>query len=206
VSLIYFLITILDINKKWSDLLTCDTKSSFLSAASEVSPRDYILNYEKLEYYANFKFATDYQREAPELTPFAIPQELTDWYNTEFLGTHRRRKSLILYGASRLGKTEWARSLGRHMYFNNIANFKDKWDDEASYIIFDDFNIDFIPNRKGFFGGQEEFEISGKYMRVRSVKWGKVCIYLCNEKPDFKDDLFWFRANVVMYHLENKLF
>ena len=80
------------------------------------------------------------------------------------------------------------------MYFNNIANFKEKWDDDADYIIFDDFNIDFIPNRKGFFGGQEEFEISGKYMKVKSITWGKCCIYLCNQRPDYKDDHSWFRA------------
>lgn len=192
--------------KKWDSLLECKTKSEFFETAASVSARDYVLNHERLEYFANKKFKVEHVREEYPLVPFIIPQELTDWVTNEFNGTHRRRKSLVLWGPSRMGKTEWARSLGKHMYFNNVANFKDKWDDEADYIIFDDFNLDFIPNRKGFFGGQEEFEITGKYMKVKSVRWGKVCIYLCNNVPNYGNDEQWFRANIIEFNVFNKLY
>lgn len=192
----------------WTDVFQATTKKEFWEKMVDLSPKDVVLNLERLEYFANKKFkSVDGTRDQPEdLSDWVLPRSLTDWLTNEFAGTHKRRKSLVLIGRSRLGKTEWARSLGRHMYFNAMANFKDKWDDEADYIIFDDFGIDFIPNRKGFFGGQEEFEVTGKYMPVRSVKWGKVCIYLTNDKPDYGKDKEWFDANVIEIELFNKIY
>lgn len=190
----------------WALAIDCATQSDFMTAVAETSPRDFVLNLEKLEYFASKKFGA---ARLPYVTQYQfnlVDPVLLDWYNNEFKGTHDRRKSLVLYGASRLGKTEWARSLGHHMYFNSIANFKDDWDDTAEYIIFDDFGIKFIPNRKGFFGGQREFQISGKYMKIKSIKWNKVCIYLCNTKPDYEDDTYWFSFNVIEHCLLNKLF
>lgn len=192
----------------WVKVCNAVTREEFWSTVSELSPRDVVLNLEKLEYFAEKKFKPSVcDREAPiDLQDWILPEDLKKWYEEEFKGTHRRRKSLVLYGPTRLGKTEWARSLGKHMYFNALANFKEKWTDEVEYVIFDDFGIEFIPNRKGFFGGQEEFEISGKYMKVKSVKWGKVCIYLCNNKPDYGNDKVWFEGNVIECELVNKLY
>nr|QTE03384.1 MAG: replication-associated protein [Lorikeet CRESS-DNA-virus sp.] len=197
-----------DKKQAWLEVFQAVDKRDFWTKMVDLSPRDVVMNHEKLEYFANKKFCGENRtRVAPvDLQEFILPDALSTWLRDEFNGTHRRRKSLVLYGASRLGKTEWARSLGHHMYFNALANFKDKWDDDAGYVIFDDFGIDFIPNRKGFFGGQEEFEITGKYMKVKSVTWGKVCIYLCNDKPDYGKDKQWFMANVVEIELINKLY
>jgi hypothetical protein len=138
-----------------------------MSAIAELSPRDYVLQHEKLEYFA----AKHFKKEVPAYTPtfqeFNVPQEILSWLQDEFSSDKKRKKSLILIGPSKIGKTQWARSLGRHMYFNHLANFKDDWDDEAKYIVFDDFEFDYIPNKKGFFGGQERFQISGKYMKIK---------------------------------------
>lgn len=92
------------------------------------------------------------------------------------------------------------------MYFNNAVNFRDDWDDDAQYIIFDDIEWEFIPNKKGFFGQQSTITINGKYMRTRTVQWGKPAICLCNSYPNFGADSDWFNLNVLTVKLTNKLF
>lgn len=167
-----------------------------------------MLQHERLEYFGR-KFFQDAR--IPYASPytadnFNIPTSLSNWYNLEFLGEHDRRKSLILCSPSRYGKTEWARSLGHHMYFNNMCNFKSDWDDTANYLILDDIEWQFVPNKKGFLGGQKSFVISGKYMKNKTISWNKITIYLCNSLPDFGSDSDWFETNCYIVSLFNKLY
>jgi len=179
----------------------------FLQLCQLHYPRDYVLNHERLEYFGKKHFAEKKEPYVSPFTEFRLPEIVTRWFETEFNSDKRRKKSLVLIGASKLGKTEWARSLGHHMYFNHLANFKDDWDDTARYIIFDDFEWDYIPNKKGFFGGQLTFQISGKYMKVKTVKWGKCCIYLTNHHPNIKnEDMDWFKENCLFVELLNKVY
>lgn len=92
------------------------------------------------------------------------------------------------------------------MYFNNAVNFRDDWDDNASYIIFDDIEWEFLPNKKGFFGQQNVITINGKYMRTKTIDWGKPAICLTNTYPNFGSDGDWFRSNCLIYTLINPLF
>lgn len=92
------------------------------------------------------------------------------------------------------------------MYFNNAVNFRDDWDDSAEYIIFDDIEWEFIPNKKGFFGQQSTITINGKYMRTKTVQWGKPTIALMNTYPSFGSDGDWFRTNCLIYTLSSPLF
>lgn len=113
-----------------------------------------------------------------------------------------RPRSLILESPSRFGKTEWARSLGPHMYFNHLFNLDD-WRDDALYIIFDDFEWQFIPAKKCFLGAQKMFSISDKYRKKRTVKFGKPCIVLTNILPVLTT---WEAANTVTVRLNKQLF
>lgn len=178
-----------------------------MAACKEHHARDYVLNHERLEYFGRKHFAEIKTPYVPLFTDFVLPLAVKNWIDDEFNSEKLRKKSLILIGPTRLGKTEWARSLGHHMYFNHLANFKEDWDDSANYIIFDDFEWDYIPNKKGFFGGQLEFQISGKYMRIRTVKWGKCCIYLTNNEPQIKlEDKDWFTNNCVFVNVNEKFY
>jgi len=119
----------------------------------------------KEDYVSNY-FASD----------FILPEQLTmwkfrfnGWIDSMHAGEWCRPNSLILIGPSRCGKTEWARSLGKHMYFNNLLNLDD-WDESADYIILDDFSPDitkFLPSWKCFFGGQKQFTLTDKYRGKR---------------------------------------
>lgn len=113
-----------------------------------------------------------------------------------------------MVGPSRIGKTEWARSLGRHMYFNGLFDLK-QWDPEAEYIIFDDFDFDYVPQLKAFWGGQKMFALTDKYRAKKTVKFGKAVIYLCNPDQDPVLSKKWcdfFVVNSVRVDLFNKLY
>jgi len=204
------IVIVVSTNKKndWKSVLDlATTYQEFMDMCKENQPRDFVLNHEKLEYFAMKHFAKAKEPYVPAFTEFRIHPIVQTWLDNQFNSDARRKKSLILIGASKLGKTEWARSLGPHMYFNGYANFKDDWDDSARYIIFDDFEWEFIPNKKGFFGGQLEFQISGKYMRTKSIKWGKCCIYLTNKYPNISnEDVDWYKENCIFLEVKNKMY
>lgn len=133
---------------------------------------------------------------------FTLMLTENEWY---------RPRSLVLIGPSRSGKTEWARSLGHHMYFNNLINLDD-WDETADYIILDDFSSDinkFFPCWKCFFGGQKQFTLTDKYRGKRTVHWGKPMIWLSNEDIFGKlniEHINFIKANCEVVVLSNKLY
>lgn len=150
---------------------------------------------------------------------FFLPEALAMWKFKfdgwldafKCLGEWTRPNSLILIGPSRSGKTEWARSLGKHMYFNNLLNLDD-WDEESDYIILDDFSSDilkYLPCWKCFFGGQKQFTLTDKYRGKRTVKWGKPMIWLSNEDL-FKnlniEHINFIKRNCTVIVLDNKLY
>lgn len=114
-----------------------------------------------------------------------------------------------MVGPSRIGKTNWARSLGRHMFMSNMYNVSD-WDSNADYIVLDDIPWKFVPAKKMLLGGQRHFSLGGKYARVRTVTWGKACIYCINRdeyNEMFKDFMYpWLEENCTFVFLENKLY
>jgi len=53
-----------------------------------------------------------------------------------------------------LGKTEWARSYGRHIYMEGVWNLS-VWDKEAEYLLLDDVPFKKMGDaRKGLWGGE----------------------------------------------------
>jgi len=115
---------------------------------------------------------------------------------------------LVLIGESRTGKTEWARSLGCHMYFNHLMDLK-RWNSGARYIIFDDIEFKFIPARKAFFGSQKTFTLTDKYMHKKTVIWGKPMIFICNPDMDPTKDDEWvefYNQNSCIVKLNKPLF
>lgn len=124
-----------------------------------------------------------------------------------------RPKSLILSGPSRLGKTVWARSLGKHIYWNTYYSV-DEWDDSAEYIIVDDVPWEnFSRIHKAILGCQLTFVLTDKYRGKKTIKnWGRPCIFLCNEDNDpFTKAgdyhiIQWLRENCVKVEITNKLY
>jgi hypothetical protein len=107
-----------------------------------------------------------------------------------------------------LGKTQWARSLGRHTYWNGLVNLE-TFDKDSKYIIFDDFEFDFFPNKKQWWGSQKEFTATDKYKKKQTIQWGKPMIYLSNPDYDPRNHpkwSRWFSDNCIAIDIVNKLY
>lgn len=115
----------------------------------------------------------------------------------------------MLFGESRLGKTVWARSLGKHAYFGGLFSLAD-FDDTVAYAIFDDMQggLKYFPSYKFWLGHQAEFICTDKYMAKRRITWGKPSIYLANHDPrdDEGADREWLNANCLFYEITQPIF
>lgn len=69
---------------------------------------------------------------------------------------------------------------------------------EARYVIFDDFDWEYMPNKKSWFGAQREFTVTDKYRKKMTIRWGKPLIYLTNDELTLND---WFRDNCIRVQL-----
>ena len=131
-----------------TDTVNASTRTEFIASIRTNQPRDFILAHDRIISYADTYYDQHHEEYKPTFNTFTIPQELENWKVN--LTITERPKSLFLCSPSRFGKTEWARSLGCHMYFNNMINLDD-WNPKADYIIFDDIDWKFMPNKKAFF-------------------------------------------------------
>lgn len=193
--------------RKWAEVAECATKEEFFQTIKEVSYRDFVLGYDKIQYFAN-EFYSKQEVYVPRYTEFQPTANMVRWVNQRLL--EERPKSLILCGPSRLGKTQWARSLGRHIYWPNSSNI-DEWDPEAEYLVIDDIDYKFIPCKKGLLGAQEYVTLTDKYRKKKTLKWGKPCILLCNEDQDpfnfiVTDEKRWLEANTIYSKITMPLF
>ena len=118
--------------------------------------------------------------------------------------------SLLLVSPTRFGKTQWARSLGTHFYMCGLFNLDD-FNGDASYGVFDDFTCDSIKySYKQRMGCQQQFTLTDKYRKKRTVQWGKPCIFLMNN-PIYTElkhtlDWDWVEQNTAIVILTNKLY
>lgn len=125
----------------------------------------------------------------------------------------------MVCGRSRFGKTEWARSLGRHVHMQQLFNIE-QWDSEAQYLVVDDVHFTkFEHVRQSLWGAQKHFNLTGKWRKHFPVSWGKPMIYLCNKGNDFRTlrkkngemyldywELEWYLDNTVIVDLTEPLF
>jgi len=139
-----------------------------------------------------------------------------------------RSRSLVLYGESRLGKTLWARSLGRHVYIMGMLSGATILRDipDAEYAVFDDMRggISMFPSFKEWLGAQSVVTVKKLYRDPVQIKWGRPCIWLSNSDPrdqlqaDITDktpkgrldlimeDVKWLEANCTFVELKEPIF
>ena len=116
-----------------------------------------------------------------------------------------RAKSLVLYGPSRLGKTQWARSLGTHFYMYNMFHL-DRIENQVEYGIFDDIPFKFFNSWQAFLGCQKDISLTDKYRAKRTVPWGKPAIYLTNIPPTEWEDPNYPSGALFSYIQRNCVF
>lgn len=193
--------------RTWQDLIVnSDNVEQFMGAVCKHYARDYVLQYDRVKSFAELHYARseafDY---ASEFTDFNVPESLQSWVTDNLGQGNRRVKSLILVSPTRFGKTEWARSLGKHHYYNGMVNFKEWFNHpELKYVVFDDFEWSSVEHfKKQWFGCQKQFTVTDKYMAKKTIKLGVPLIWLCNACPPLDD---WMLGNVEVIYLENPLY
>lgn len=195
---------------KWGDIVNNSKDGQeFLQKIKETYPREYCLNLERLEYTARNVFKPPKVTYTPRFVTFKnLPLALQ---LTNIPTTIDRPKTFVIYGDRGIGKTEWARSHGEHIYIRGALEYDVFMADylDAGYAVFDDlweWNFRFL---KDFLGGQPTVTITGKYRKPKMVNWGKRSIFLTNEK--FWNDWTssqqkYFFDSVEIFELEKKLY
>jgi hypothetical protein len=114
--------------------------------------------------------------------------------------------SLWFYGPSRLGKTQLARSLGRHWYMQGMWNVESYCDD-AEYGVLDDITWDSLKvSYKALLGWQRDITVTDKYRKKCNYTHGKGVIVLSNELPAFSlEEYEWLRKNVHFVQFTEKV-
>ncbi|KAF9052160.1 hypothetical protein BJ165DRAFT_1452723 [Panaeolus papilionaceus] len=197
----------------WAQAIGAVTMEEAREIIINGSPKDYIKCYINIEAFLRGHFANDprskplQMRSRFQFLDINLPQALVDWRNNEFTKIDRP-KSLILVGPSRLGKSQWARSLDEGVAYMETGFDLSLLHADTSYLVVSD-----IPNHKiggqwvitalkAFFASQDVATISGKYLPLMTFSWGKPFIYLCNDFPDKWRVDPWLSENSVIVDLQ----
>lgn len=191
----------------------CESAEDALTTIRRIDPRRAVICYPAIRQWVDNKYAA---KAEPYESQFQFDDEklgleICAWRDEEFpKHISQRPRTLVLVGPTRLGKTQWARSLGPHNYFNSNFNFK-KWNPDAKYCIIDDFGWEYFASThhhhaalKALTWGQEEVEVTDKYMPKETIK-GMPCIFICNQLPGIFKTENWSQ-NVMIVNVTEHLY
>jgi hypothetical protein len=195
----------------WSWIVDADSPEELLERALELDPFTAANNHGRLQEFINYKFKPAVETFQSDYRPANFPgvtPTMEAWVRDELPKKGHRPKALILWGPTRTGKTQWARSLGHHSYMGTMYNL-DGLDEGSDFIIFDDCDPDHLRSQyKAWIGAQDVFHATDKYRAKRTVNWGKPCIWLSNSDPRNSPhwDRDWVDGNAVVINLTHKLY
>jgi len=204
----------------WAQVINASSRNEAEQLIREEKPRDAVLNAKNLDYFLDKMFPMRAPSSTSFRSPdeFVLPDNLHEWCAANYrMPRPERPRSLVLVGASRQGKTAWARCLGPHAYVANQWNL-DSFDGLPStfwhngYVVFDDIDWDTLKSSaKSWLGAQRDFSVSDKYRRKRRIPGGIPSILLVNPE-DYCGELSqfcngpWGKENIDVVILDNKLY
>ncbi|ALE29682.1 replication associated protein [Lake Sarah-associated circular virus-26] len=197
----------------WKDLLGLATDSAhFIKLVTDRDVSFCVKHFSNVRAFAEYTFRSRKEDFTPQFTDFRNQLRPMQDFHAELLRPSRPRErhtSIVIVGATRLGKTEWARSLGNHTYWSGAVDWT-RHDNHSRYAVIDDLSLEYIPRLQQIFGCQHNISVSQKYKPIMTFDWGIPVIYLTNDEnylekqPDFIKS--WWQNNVVTCHVRNKLF
>nr|AFB81513.1 replication associated protein [Cotton leaf curl Rajasthan virus] len=130
---------------------------------------------------------------APYVSPFSsfffdqFTERLEIWATENVVSAVQRPIrpiSIVIDGASRTGKTMWARSLGPHNYMGGHLEMSPMiYSNEAWFNVIDDVAPHYPKHFKEFKGAQREWQSNTKSGKPVKIKGGIPTIFLCNQGP-----------------------
>ncbi|AQA27279.1 replication associated protein [Thrips-associated genomovirus 3] len=200
-------------SSKWARAILAESREEFFAIVAELDPRALCCSFGSLRAYADWKYR-------PVLDQYVTPAgisfctdevpQLHDWVQRNLAGSVvGRPRSLILIGETRLGKTLWARSLGKHAYFGGLFCLDESLED-VDYAVFDDMQggLEFFHAYKFWLGAQSQFYATDKYKGKQLIHWGRPAIYCSNTTPlaDKGADVDWLMGNCDIVHIDSPIF
>lgn len=194
----------------YEEAMTSSTSAAeYLEAIAAGDPKGFAKGFNNIKAAANHLFPS--VEFPPYVAPpgcnkaWNVPAALSKWVREE-LPKQDRPKCLVLVGESRLGKTQWARSLGRHMYWRGMTNVTN-WDSAAKYLIFDDIEWAFIPQKKSLLTCMGSATVTDKYKGKKDIVVDKPAIVCLNEFDidSIPESAYW-RKNLYVVHVTEPLF
>lgn len=187
--------------------LAADNIDGAIQILIEAVPDAYCRSYASIQKALAAHFAPPqqlYSTPAAYRMAWQVPDVLQQWVRDE-LPRSERAKMLVLIGATRLGKTAWARSLADHIFWRGAINIKD-WRDEAKLLIIDDCDWRKLPFKKQLCTQMGTVTLTQKYQPMRTVNANKPVIWCCNDEPDWATEADYWKANSTIVYLTAPLF
>ncbi|KAJ1432859.1 hypothetical protein SESBI_06399 [Sesbania bispinosa] len=158
-----------DLADVYAEALNSSSKTQALQIIKEKDPKTFFVQYHNISANTDKIFAPPPQPYVPffSSSSFKLPDELRLWIENELnldgasAARPIRPKSIIVEGHSRTGKTQWARSLGRHNYLCGHLDFNSRV-----------YSNDAVYNK------------NCKYGKPVLIKGGVPSIILCNPGPE----------------------
>ncbi|AUT11878.1 replication associated protein [Exomis microphylla associated virus] len=208
-------------NDEWRRILDAsNTKDEFLNNVRESCPTDYVLRWPSILSFANYHYREIVPPYTPRWTEFnGLPDIVKQWAedNIYFVSESTfnydlfRPRSLYICGPSRTGKTQWARSLGRHHYMSGQVLDWTNYDvNHTTYHVIDDIRYQKIQTElfKSLIGCNEEYTVWIKHKPNVKIPGGRPCIAITNPDMDWIQCMSdamrdWFYANCEVYYLSS---
>ncbi|DBA06670.1 TPA_asm: Rep [Welwitschia mirabilis associated geminivirus A] len=191
----------------WESIITSSNSATeFLELTLQMQPFHAANNWERLKAFAADRWPKPPQQYEAKFHTFGnLPEPLQRW-----LRQSTRPKSLILEGPSRTGKTEWARSIGRHNYFCGHIDLGE-YDIHAQYNVIDDIQLRYCKYMKELIGAQHDWTANPKYKKPITIKGGIPSIVICNPDMSWDSEIQyplreWFNVNADFYTITEPLF
>lgn len=203
-------------NSVYAEAISSPSFDEARDIVREGAPRDFILYGDRIDSRLRSLYAptvAPYVPEFPRESFVNVPERANEWANQYLAGEFQGRpKSLLLVGPSRLGKTEWARSLGAHIYCSGYYTLE-AFEAGGNYVVMDDIPWKNFPNPKGILGCQKTITLTDKYRAKKTFdNWRKPCIVCWNGDmypTEFADDQHlarWIDDNTVKVICTEKFF
>ena len=146
--------------------------------------------------------------------PWMLPTEMEDWKRMNIdCALGGRKKSLLVIGGTRLGKSEWAKSFGKPIDMEGGWSMKEYFEG-ATHCVVDDcrlgkFGWDGAYYWEQVIGCQTSFIANDKNMSKRRLNWNIPCVWLANEYSDpwrNKNSNSYVEGNCIVVVLTGRLY
>ncbi|UTQ50857.1 MAG: replicase [Calystegia geminivirus 1] len=182
----------------YAEALKAPSKEAALQIIKGKNPKLFILQFHNLNAKLDRIFTPPPALFVSQWNPssFRVPSTIADWIASSiFAGDNaaarpERPRSIIIEGPTRIGKTEWARSLGPHNYLAGDLDFNSRvFRNDVAYNVIDNVAPSSLKLKhwKELIGAKRDWQGNCRYQ----IKGGIPAIVLCNpgKGQSYKDFL-----------------